>query len=138
MGKAERLTLVERDKILAFHKSGLNSPAIALKIGKSKTIVNNCLKNRQNSGTNKGASRHFCLTSRQKRGMCQLACNKKLYVPEIKQALRLTCSVRTVRNVLSKNPAVLFARMEKKTPLTGEHKKLMLKFTKDHVAFADK
>ena len=44
MGKAKKLSLVERGRIFELHKHGLSQRPIAAKVGRSKTVILNFLK----------------------------------------------------------------------------------------------
>ena len=57
---------------------------------------------------------------------------------QIVDDLKLPCTSRTFRNVLSKNPNAKFSKMKVQPPLTKNHEKERLKFAKDHITFGDK
>ena len=53
MAKAKKLSLVERGRIVELHKQGLSQRAIAAKVGRSKTVILNFLKDPEGYGTKK-------------------------------------------------------------------------------------
>ena len=58
MAKAKKLSLVERGRIVELHKQGLLQRAIAAKVGHSKTVILNFLKDPEGYGTKESSGRH--------------------------------------------------------------------------------
>ncbi|KAF8770157.1 Transposable element Tc3 transposase like protein [Argiope bruennichi] len=77
MAKGKKLTDHERGQIEALASTGMSSRAIAIKIGRSKTVVNNFLKLKDNYGKKNTGGRPKALSSRDERRVCQLASTGK-------------------------------------------------------------
>ncbi|KAF8792895.1 Transposable element Tc3 transposase like protein [Argiope bruennichi] len=77
MAKGKKLTDRERGQIEALSSTGMSSRAIAIKIGRSKTVVNNFLKLKDNYGKKNTGGRPKALSSRDERRVFQLASTGK-------------------------------------------------------------
>jgi IS30 family transposase len=77
MAKCKKLTTHERGKIEAFSSTGMSSHTIAIKIGRSKTVVNNILKLKDNYGKKNTGGRPKALSSCDGRRVCRLASTGK-------------------------------------------------------------
>ncbi|KAF8786459.1 Transposable element Tc3 transposase like protein [Argiope bruennichi] len=77
MAKSKKLTDRERGQIEALSSTGMSSRAIAIKIGRSKTAVNNFFKLKDNYGKKNTGGRPKALSSRDERRVCQLASTGK-------------------------------------------------------------
>ncbi|KAF8796149.1 Transposable element Tc3 transposase like protein [Argiope bruennichi] len=77
MAKGKKLTDRERGQIEALSSTGMSSRAIAIKIGRSKTVVNNFFKWKDNYGKKNTGGRPKALSSRDERRVCQLASTGK-------------------------------------------------------------
>ncbi|KAF8791689.1 hypothetical protein HNY73_003382 [Argiope bruennichi] len=73
MAKGKKLTDRKRGQIEALSSTRMSSRAIAIKIGRSKTVVNNILKLKDNYGKKNTGGRPKALSSRDERRVCQLA-----------------------------------------------------------------
>ncbi|KAF8763116.1 hypothetical protein HNY73_021331 [Argiope bruennichi] len=85
MAKGEKLTDRERGPIEALSSTEMSSRAIAIKTGRSKTVVNNFLKLKDNYGKKNTGGRPKALSSRDERRVCQLAStgnNPFAYTPD--------------------------------------------------------
>lgn len=138
MPKSTHLSDAEKGKILAFRECGLSGHEIATRINRSKTVVYNYLKNPEKYGQQKRTGRPPSLTPRQTRAVIRRACLKKQTSNHIKRELQLSCSSRTVRTVLNKNPNVRFSKFKSLPPLTKQHKINRINFAKKHVVFGSK
>ncbi|KAF8792891.1 putative 3' like protein [Argiope bruennichi] len=77
MEKGKKLTDRERGQIEALSSTGMSSRAIAIKIGRSKTVVNNFFKLKDNYGKKNTGERPKAFSSRDERRVCQLASTGK-------------------------------------------------------------
>ncbi|KAF8792721.1 hypothetical protein HNY73_004290 [Argiope bruennichi] len=79
MAKGKKLTDRERGQIEALSSTGMSSRAIAIKIGRSTTVVSNFnfLKLKGNYGKKNTGGRPKALSSRDERRVCQLASTGK-------------------------------------------------------------
>lgn len=57
MGKAKKLTVFEKDRIVSLQKQGLSQRAIAAKVGRSKTVIRNYLTDTEGYGSKKSSGR---------------------------------------------------------------------------------
>lgn len=134
----KQLSDVERGKILGMKASGMSGAAISRSIGRSKTVVNNFLKDPSKYGKCKRPGRPSALSKRQKSTVFRWACDKKMSSSEIVCDLSLPCTSRTVRNVLSSNPRAQFVKLQPRQPLTKKDKLARLEFAKKYVSLGDK
>jgi len=72
MGQKERLSEVEKGKILAFKETGLTNHAIAKKIDRSSSVVDNFLKKNDKYVLYKGSGTVSKLTARSRWKICRL------------------------------------------------------------------
>ena len=129
---------VERRKILGIKSCGMSGAAIARSIDRSKTVVNNFLKNPSLYGKCKRPGRPSALSRRQKSAVFRWACGKKISSSKIVTDLSLPCTNRTVCNVLSSNPRSKFVKLQPHPSLKKEHNLTCLEFAKIYVSLGDR
>ena len=83
MPRVKRLTEFGKEKISSLSSSGLNSSAIAKKIGRSKTVVNNFLNLNDNYGKRNSGGSPKALSSRKEWTVLRLASTGKYPSMEI-------------------------------------------------------
>ena len=77
MAKDKKLTGHERGQIEAFSKTTMISCTIVIKIERSKTVVNNCLRLKENYGKKSTEKMPKSLSSHGERIVCKLAFTRK-------------------------------------------------------------
>ena len=138
MPRQKQLSDIERGKILGMKACGMSGAAISRSIDKTKTVVNNFLKDPSKYGKCKRTGRPSALSRRQKSTVFRWGCEKKNSFSEIVRDLSLACISRTVRNVLSSNPRAQFVKLRPRLALRKKHKLARLEFAKKYVSLGDK
>ncbi|KAF8788793.1 Transposable element Tc3 transposase like protein [Argiope bruennichi] len=100
MAKCKKLTDRERGQIEALSSTGMSSRAIAIKIGRSKTVVNNFLKLKDNYGKKNTGGRPKALSSRDERRVCQLASTGKYSTRKLIPTTGLKVYQKTIYNTI--------------------------------------
>ena len=116
MPRKKPLTFEERGKILAFKETGLSNSAIAKKINRSHSVVDNFIRLKENYNKKKSTGRPEKLSNRDKRIILRNASNSALSVRNImdESAIdRTKTSVRTVQRFLKKSPNIKRKKMQK-------------------------
>ena len=133
-------TFEERGKILAFKETGLSNRAIAKKINRSHSVVDNFIRLKENYNKKKSTGRPEKLSNRDKRIILRNASNSALSVRNImdESAIdRTKTSVRTVQRFLKKSPNIKRKKMQKKPPLTKRHQQQRLNFAQEKMSWVN-
>ncbi|XP_054642105.1 zinc finger and SCAN domain-containing protein 2-like [Dunckerocampus dactyliophorus] len=101
MAKAKKLSLFERSRIVELHKQGLSQRAIAAEVGRSKTVIQNFLKDPEHYGTKKSSGRPKKITPALSRRI-RLAVHQDIgwSSSQIKALTGADCSAITIRRHL--------------------------------------
>jgi transposase len=137
MPAGKYLTEYEKGLIDGYHQSGLHQRDIASLINRSKTVVANYLAKKENYGVKKPTKGNTKLTRRDRSRIFREVQTNKTTAPEIKAKLNLSVTPRTVRRVLAAEPNFKFSKLNKKPPLTKNHKMDRLLFARNHVSGTD-
>ena len=121
MDRTKALIEEEKCKVIAFESQGLSMNQIATAIGRSRHVVQNFLKLRENYAKKNPTGRPSSLTSRDKRRI-QQANNKETSLTQIKTELGLTQCKTTVWNVLRSSTYLRHAKKLKAPCLQDRHK----------------
>ena len=101
MGKATRLTDIERGKILKLRGQNFSQRAIAYEIGRSKTVVANFLKDPDIYGSKKSTGRPKKISpALSRRILREVRRNSSQSSNQIKERTNAECSSRTIRRYL--------------------------------------
>lgn len=138
MGRGKSLTDVEIGQILAYHDQGKSGRWIGNKIGRSKSLVNDFLKDPEQYGQAKHTGRPKVITDRESRHVLRLITDENMSCPEAKRQLELTCHRSTVYRNVRDAEHVDFKKANHKPPLTKEHRIARLNFAREHIDFGDK
>lgn len=119
MGQGKELTESQRDQILLLRRVNSNwtNKQIAEAVGKSPDTVGRLLRSPNTYGRSKRSGRPKVTSEREDRAILKEATGSKKSSKEIKNDLNLTCTSRTIRNRLSKNPNVVYSRLKSKPDL---------------------
>ena len=135
MSAKKQLTEFEMGKIEQLKKLNFSLRKIAVEIGRSKTVVSNYVSNPELYGTKASPGRPKKLGPRTTKKIIELASNKVISSPQIKNTLGLDVDRRTVVNVLKSSEILKFTKMQGKPPLSPDHKKARFDFAVDHVTW---
>jgi len=135
MPRGKELTEFEKGEITGFATAGKSSREIGDLIGRSKTVVNNYLKLRENYGSKKRSGRKSSLTPRDKRGILRLASTEEYSVPQIKSAMNLKQHKQTIWRTINKSPNLVFTKRVRKPALKPHHIEARLKWAQEHMTW---
>lgn len=146
MPRGKELSLEERAKIEAFLESGLSCRQIAIRIKRSRTVVQNFAKNMEKYGTKKRTGRRSTISERDKRNIIRLAGTEHKTASEIKGEMNLQVTNRRIRQILKgsqhleyvyRSPVVQLTRAHKEARLSFAHKYLLWDEEWKKVIFSD-
>ncbi|CAM9393675.1 unnamed protein product [Choristocarpus tenellus] len=109
MPRGSKLTKMEKGMILALHKIGESHRKITELIRWSKTVVTQFLKHPSSYGSAPKSGRPSKLTSSARRQVVQHAKHTELSARELRNALNLDCSVRTVQHCLYDDETIVYS-----------------------------
>lgn len=132
MGRGKSLTVEEKLKIKIYKESDLSINQIAKKIGRSRNVVSNFLKNESSYGKNMKGRTKSVLSAADKRAILRKASNSHDSAAQILAKTGVVASVRTVQRVISKADHLKRLKLKKKPPLNDTRKKARLEFCRSH------
>jgi len=135
MGRGKALTPVEKGKIIAYKECNLTYRQIAEKIGKSKNVICNFLKNPANYGNNMKGRTKKVLSATAERRIVREASNSHCAASKIHSKLHLNASVDTVRRVIRRADHLKRLKLKKKPPLNNQRKDSRLVFARYHMTW---
>ncbi|KFM58041.1 Transposable element Tc3 transposase, partial [Stegodyphus mimosarum] len=122
MAKGTKLTDRERGEIEALSSTGMSSRAIAIKIGRSKTVVNNFLKLKDDYGKKNTGGRAKALPSRDERRVCQLVSTEKYSTRKLISTTGLKVCQKTIYNTIRRSGRFTYTAKLTKPQLLQRHK----------------
>ena len=122
MSKGKRLTFYERGQIDAFKLQNLSFAQISRLIKRSKNVVHNYLRLKENYGLKGKRGRKKSFSKRTVNAIYRYAKGKIISAKTITKDLQLTTSVRTTQRILANCPTLLLTKYMQKPKLTKEHK----------------
>lgn len=132
MPKGKALSEAEQARTLAYRDTGMSIRDIAVKIGRSKTVVANCIKSGVNYGTKKRSGRKSTITPRDKRNIQRLAINRSLSAMEIGRELNLNLTKSRICQILNNNDHVKYLKRVPLPRLLPRHKVARLAFAEKY------
>ncbi|KFM63293.1 Transposable element Tc3 transposase, partial [Stegodyphus mimosarum] len=106
----------------------MSSRAIAIKIGRSKTVVNNFLKLKDNYGKKNTGGRPKALSSRDERRVCQLVSTGKYSTRKLISTTGLKVCQKTIYNTIRRSGRFTYTAKLTKPQLLQRHKIERLNF----------
>lgn len=135
MGRGKALTSDEKGKIIAYKECKLTYREIAEKIGKSKSVVCNFLKNTSGYGKNIKGRTKKKLSGTDERRILREASNSHCSASKIRTNLEINASVDTVRRVIRKAKHLKRLKLKKKPPLNNQRKDSRIVFARNHMTW---
>lgn len=129
MAKVKNWTDHERGQIEVFSSTEMSILTIAIKIGRSKIIVNNILKFKDNSGKKNNGGRPKALSSRNERRVFRLGSTGKYSTRTLKQKKGLNVWPKTIYNAIRRSGSYIYAEKLAKPLLLQRHKIERLNFS---------
>ncbi|CAM9970876.1 unnamed protein product, partial [Choristocarpus tenellus] len=134
MPRGSKLTEMEKGIILALHKVGESHRKIAELIGRSKTVVTQFLKDPSSYGSAPKSGRRSKLTSSARRQVVRHAKHSKLSARELRNALNLDCTIRTVQRCLYDDETIVYSMRMRTSDLTPRRKEEWVRFAMEYVS----
>ena len=134
MGHGKKLTQYERGQIDSFLDLGISINQIALKIGRSRCVVQNYIHDRENYGAKKHKGRRLSYSERDRR-IFALTSNENRSVKKITSLLDGKISKSTVRAILSTPNHLKYIKRKSKPPLSNQHREARLTFGRTHMTW---
>lgn len=135
MPRGLQLTLPEQEKIRAYKDCGLSNRQIAIKMKRSKVVINNFVNKGELYGKIKRKGPMPKLTARDKRRVIAIASQKNCSGSQIKKELNAPVTVRRIQQILHESPHLKWAKRKKKPQLKAHHKTARLKFAKKYMSW---
>lgn len=132
MPRGSHLSLVERTKIDLYRESGRTIRDIALTLNRSKTTIQNYVKNPTSYGTLKRCGRHPKVSDRDKRSIKRLAVTNNFSCGQIKAKLCLNITPRRINQILNNNLHITKQKTLPKPKITPRHKDARLAFAEKY------
>lgn len=134
MGHGKRLTDAEKAKISTLKDyTDFSVSRIAKEINRSKCVVQNFLKNRENYGQNKHTGRPPSVSTTQKRRLFRSAANSSKSARVLKSENEIPVSVRRVQQILSGSGRLKYRKMKRKPKLSPENITARKQFADNHI-----
>jgi len=138
MGRGKSLSQVEIGQILAYHDENRSGSWIANKIKRSKSVVNDFLRDPEQYGQAKRSGRPRSMTDRDRRHVLRLITDENKSCSSVISELGLKCHRSTVYRAAREAEHVQFKKANHKPPLSKEHRASRLEFAKNFIDFGDK
>lgn len=137
MGRGKSVTPNERGQIQAFHEMGYSTRQIAIKIGRSQTLVEDCIKRGVEKDPGKSSGRKRKLSVRDDRNISRHASNNRVSAYQIIQDLNLDVSKDTVLRSLDRAEHLQYKHFKRRPNISHQNVAERLAFAKAHVAWED-
>ena len=133
MSRGNRLSEREKGKIDILLSEKLSNREISIKIKRSRSVVNNYVKLKNNYGLKGLRGRKTKIFGVLKKRIIHLACNESMSASKIKQELALSQSTRTIQRVLNRCPTLIYKKHKRRPHLTTAHKSARLSFDSNSI-----
>lgn len=135
MAKQKILNLSEKTKIDVYRSEGYSNRAIAKKIGRSPTVVDNYIKDPEGYGKNFKGRVSLSLSTYEKRKIIRIASNSALSLSKIRAQAGVEASKSSVRRVIKSCEYLKYLKLQKKPPLNAPRKEKRLQFARDYMVW---
>lgn len=129
------LSVSEKEDIIKLSNNGWSHRKIAKEICRSKTAITNFLKEKVDLKEKKRYGPKEKLNNRDKRRILREASNKVISCRKIAANLNLDISRWTVNRAIKKSGIIKYLKKKTSPPLTDEHKRMRLKWARDHMTW---
>lgn len=133
MPRGLTLTEYERGQITAFHESNVSMNIIANRIGRSRAVVQNFLKNPAGYHTIKRKGVEKKLTTRDERRIANMASNSSKSCRQIQRECNLNVSVTTIWRSLKRCPHIVRSKLQPAPRLLPRHIEKRLAFARERM-----
>lgn len=134
MPRGKQLTEVEKVKISTLKENtSLSNRQIAKKINRSRNVVGNFLKNRENYGQITRTGRKPAISSVQKRQLIRSAANSSKSARQLVSENNISVGVRRVQQILSGSKYLKYKKPKRKPKLSPTNIEGRKKFALEHI-----
>jgi len=134
MGKGKVLNDYDKDQIDAFHKSGRSNKEIVKLIHRSKTVVDNYIKDPESYSNNHCGGRPRATTDKERRKFLMDIKNNKMTINEARGANQIKASHTTMRRVCHESETTQFLKMKNRPALKQSHIDKRLQWAKNKMS----
>ena len=138
MGRGKSLSEFEIGQILAYQSEGKSGRWIATKISRSKSVINDFLKDPEQYGQAKRSGRPKVFNDRDRRHVLRLLTDENRSCSSAKQELGLDCHRSTVYRAARQVEHIVFKKANHKPPLNKEHRAARVEFARKFIDFSEK
>jgi transposase len=135
MPRGTELSDFEKGQIRAFKDLGLKNRAIAKRLARSPTVVDNFIKKNDGYGKKKRSGRRPKLSDRDKRSIVRAASNSTKGVRRIRDEFKPNVSKNTVWRAIKSSPHLARQKLKANPKLKPEHEVKRMNFAKQHVTW---
>lgn len=135
MGRGKALNVAEQARVEILAQEGYSCRQIARKISRSKNVVHNYLRNKENYGKNMKGRTALATSPRDRRAILREASNSASTTAKIKAKTGVHASLDTIRRVIKTAGYIKRKKLKKKPPLDAKRKKKRLDFAKQHMTW---
>jgi transposase len=128
MGAKNDLTEEERIRILTLHGEGYSRRNIQDVVPRSLGAIQRCITQHTLGIATKRPGRHPCVSDRDRRRVIREVSNKRTSSAKVKARLELTCSARTIRNIIKASGIIRWKKLSKKPLLSHTHRERRMAF----------
>ena len=137
MGRGKSLSEFEIGQILAYQSEGKSGRWIANRMNRSKSAINEFLKNPEQYGQAQRSGRPRTLSDRDRRHVLRLLTDENRSCSSAKNELGLDCHRSTIYRAARETEHVDFKKANHKPPLSKEHRAARVDFAKKYIDFGD-
>lgn len=135
MPRGKTLSVEEKAKIRAYKDVGLSNRAIAKKLKRSSTVIDNFVKLGEQYGKNRRYGQAKKLSAADKRLILRTARTQNTVSTRIAADLNLPVTPRRVRQLLAADKNLVYQKRKSKPPLTNQHKAARLAFARKYMSW---
>jgi IS30 family transposase len=134
MSRGRKLSEKEKGKIDLLKSGKLSNRAIAKKMKRSPTVVDNYVKLKDKYGLKRLHGRKSNIAGVLKKRLIHLASHEMMSASKIKHELALPQSTRTIQRVLKNCPTLVYRKFKKRPHLTAAHKSAREEFASKSIS----
>lgn len=135
MPRGKLLTSEEKTSINAYRDMGCSNRAIAIKINRSRTLINNYINLGEDYGKNHPQGGRQKLTKRQRSRLMRSAAKEFSSAAQLRTELELPVSTRRVQQILKSSGRFRWTKMLQKPAMKPGHKQARLDFAHTHMSW---
>jgi len=136
MPRGKRLTEKEQGKALALFAEGFSQVAIAKRLQRSRSVIQNLLRDPDAYGQTKRPGRKPVLSGPAKRALLRAARKGEMSANQLRIHFKLPIKLSRVKEILRKEPSLAWKPMVRAPAMTESHVKNRLRWCMDRVGWS--